>query len=348
MLITLAVAAVAGIGAGAVGGWIIAQYLHVPQVDELATFRPASTTEVLAPTGETLASYALERRIELTDEEIPEQLKLAIVAIEDADFFEHGGVDPKAIARAAVVTLRNLVRGSDQLITQGGSTLTQQLALNLFLKRERTLQRKIKEALLAIDIEKRYSKDQILTLYANQIFFGHGAYGVEAASRLYFDKPALELTLAESAMLAGMIPSANNRYNPFTRPDATLARRNKVLDRMLELGFIETGGTRRRGRGATRRRPPPGTDLERRLLPRDGSQGHRGSIRHGRALHRRAQGARHHGPAAASHRRACGARRAGRSRDARDRLSITRPTWSRTGSPRHRRRTRIRRGPSSS
>jgi penicillin-binding protein 1A len=239
VLVTLAVAAAAGIAIGAIVGWIIAQYLHVPQVDALADFRPASTTVVLGPNGETLASYALEQRIELTDEEIPDDLKRAIVAIEDADFYEHGGVDPKAIARAAAVTLRNLVSRSDRLITQGGSTLTQQLALNLFLKRERTLQRKIREALLAIDIEKRFSKDQILTLYANQIFFGHGAYGVEAAARLYFDKPAIDLTLAESALLAGMIPSANNRYNPFKRPEAALARRNKVLDRMLELGFID-------------------------------------------------------------------------------------------------------------
>jgi penicillin-binding protein 1A len=137
------------------------------------------------------------------------------------------------------VTARNLVTGRDRIITQGGSTLTQQLALDLFLQRDRTLRRKAKEALLAIDIEKRYSKDQIITMYANQIFLGHGAYGVEAAARLYFDKGASELTLAEAALLAGMIPSANNRYNPFKRPDATLERRNKVLKRMLEMGFTD-------------------------------------------------------------------------------------------------------------
>ena len=239
LLTKIAVVVAAGVAAGVTSGWILAQFVHLPQVDQLATFRPATTTEIVGPDGQTLASYAIEQRIELTADQIPEHLKLAIVAIEDAEFYEHGGVDPKAIARAAAVTLRNVVTGRDRLITQGGSTLTQQLALNLFLKRENTLQRKIKEALLAIDIEKRYTKDQILTLYANQIFFGHGAYGVEAAARLYFDKPALELTLPEAALIAGIIPSANNRYNPYTRPDAALQRRNKVLDRMLELGFIE-------------------------------------------------------------------------------------------------------------
>jgi penicillin-binding protein 1A len=239
LLTKIAIVVAAGVAAGVTAGWILAQFVHLPQVDQLATFRPATTTEIVGPDGQTLASYAIEQRIELTADQIPEHLKLAIVAIEDAEFFEHGGVDPKAIARAAAVTLRNFATGHDRLITQGGSTLTQQLALNLFLKRENTLQRKIKEALLAIDIEKRYTKDQILTLYANQIFFGHGAYGVEAAARLYFNKPALALTLPEAAMIAGIIPSANNRYNPYTRPEAALQRRNKVLDRMLELGFIE-------------------------------------------------------------------------------------------------------------
>jgi penicillin-binding protein 1A len=239
VVVTLLVAAGAGVAFGGFTGWTVAQFLHVPQVDSLASFRPASTTTVVAADGQQVASYAVERRVELAPEQIPEHLKLAIVAIEDAEFFAHGGVDPKAIARAAWVTARNLVTRQERVITQGGSTLTQQLALNLFLQRERTLRRKIKEALLAIDIEKRYSKDQILTLYANQIFLGHGAYGVEAAARLYFDRPASDLSLAEAALLAGMIPSANNRYNPIKRPDAALARRNKVLDRMLELGFID-------------------------------------------------------------------------------------------------------------
>jgi penicillin-binding protein 1A len=226
---------VVGCLAGAIGGWVVAQFLHVPQVDQLATFRPAATTRIYAGDAEQIASFALERRVVLKPEQIPEHLKVAIVAIEDAGFYDHGGVDPKAVLRAAWYSLIDREIGS----RGGASTLTQQLALNLFLKRERTLRRKAKEALLAIDIEKRYSKDQIITMYANQIFFGHGAYGVEAAARLYYDKSAAELTLSEAALLAGMIPSANNLYNPFKRPQAALQRRNKVLSRMLELGFID-------------------------------------------------------------------------------------------------------------
>ncbi|HSL18905.1 MAG TPA: PBP1A family penicillin-binding protein [Methylomirabilota bacterium] len=235
VLAFVGVAAAAGVLLGALAGWVVAQFLHVPQVDSLATFRPASATHVFAGDGSPVATWALEQRVELAPEEIPDHLKKAIVAIEDAEFYEHGGVDPQAILRAAWYSLRDRRIGS----RGGASTLTQQLALNLFLERERTISRKAKEALLAIDIEKRYSKDQILTMYANQVFFGQNAYGVEAAARLYFDKPAAELTLAEAAMLAGMIPSANNLYNPIKRPDNTLARRNKVLDRMLELDFID-------------------------------------------------------------------------------------------------------------
>ena len=227
--------AVAGCVAGALAGWIIAQFLHVPQVDLLAEFEPAATTHIFAADGAQVASYALEQRVVLRPDQIPEHFKRAVVAIEDADFYTHGGVDPKAILRAAWFSLVDRKMGS----RGGASTLTQQLALNLFLKRERTVGRKVKEALLALDIEKRYSKDQILTLYANQIFLGHGAYGVEAASQLYFQKPASELSLAEAAMLAGMIPSASNKYDPVKRPENALNRRNKVLSSMLELGFID-------------------------------------------------------------------------------------------------------------
>jgi penicillin-binding protein 1A len=231
----VAVGAAAGVLAGALAGWVVAQFLHVPQVDALESFRPATATHVFDREGTELASWAVEQRVELDPEQIPEHLKKAIIAIEDADFYSHGGVDPKAVLRAAWYSVRDRKIGS----RGGASTLTQQLALNLFLERERTLARKAKEALLAIDIEKRYSKDQILTMYANQVFFGHGAYGVEAASQLYFDHSAIELSLAEAALLAGMIPSANNLYDPIKRPDSALARRNKVLDRMLELGFID-------------------------------------------------------------------------------------------------------------
>ncbi|MCP4902941.1 MAG: PBP1A family penicillin-binding protein [bacterium] len=228
-------AIVAGCVIGGVGGWITAQFLHVPQVDSLSGFRPASTTRIFTADGNQIASYALERRIELRPEQIPNHLKLAIVAMEDAEFYKHAGVDPKAILRAAFYSVLDRKIGS----RGGASTLTQQLALSLFLEREHTLWRKAKEALLALDLEKRFSKDQIITMYANQIFLGHDAYGFEAASRLYFDKPAIDLTVAEAALLAGMIPSPNNRFNPIRRPESSLERRNKVLVKMRELDFID-------------------------------------------------------------------------------------------------------------
>ena len=228
-------AVAAGCFVGALTGWLVAQSLHVPQVDLLASFEPAATTRIYAADGNQVASFALEQRVVLRPEEIPEHFKKAVVAAEDSEFYSHGGVDPKAVLRAAWYSLIDWDIGS----RGGASTLTQQLALNLFLRRERTLTRKAKEALLALDIEKRFSKDQIITMYANQIFLGHGAYGVEAASELYFEKPASDLSLAEAALLAGIIPSANNRYNPIKKPENALKRRNHVLDRMLELGFID-------------------------------------------------------------------------------------------------------------
>ena len=228
-------AVAAGCVVGALTGWLVAQSLHVPQVDLLASFEPAATTRIYAADGNQVASFALEQRVVLRPEEIPEHFKKAVVAAEDSEFYSHGGVDPKAVLRAAWYSLIDWDIGS----RGGASTLTQQLALNLFLRRERTLTRKAKEALLALDIEKRFSKDQIITMYANQIFLGHGAYGVEAASELYFEKPASDLSPAEAALLACIIPSANNRYNPIKKPENALKRRNHVLDRMLELGFID-------------------------------------------------------------------------------------------------------------
>ncbi len=228
-------AAVAGCVFGALGGWLAAQFLHLPLVDTIENYRPAATTHIYDSENRLVASYAVERRVVLPPEQIPDHLKLAIVAAEDSKFYEHGGVDPKAVLRAALGSISSGKFGG----RGGGSTITQQLALNLFLKRERTLTRKAKEAMLAIDIEKRYSKDQIITLYANQIFFGHGAYGVEAASLLYFDIPAMDLTVPQAAMLAAIIPSANNKFDPIRKPESALARRNWVLQRMLSFGFID-------------------------------------------------------------------------------------------------------------
>jgi len=227
-------AAVAGAVTGAVFGWGFAQLVHLPQVDRLDTIQLAAATRVLDRNGDEVASFAVEKRIPLKPDEIPDHLKLAIVAAEDVDFYSHSGVDPFAVLRAVYQSVKAWKLGA----RGGASTLTQQLALNLFLTREHTLIRKIREALLAIDIEKRYTKDQILTMYANLVFLGHGAYGVEAASRLYFGKPARALTLSEAALLAAIIPSPNRKFSPIQNPENALKRRNSVLARMLEHGFI--------------------------------------------------------------------------------------------------------------
>ncbi len=226
--------AVIGCVVGALLGWGLAQMLHIPQVDKLTNYRPASTTIVLADDQTPLASFSVQRRIVLKPEEIPNQLKLAIVATEDADFYHHGGIDPAAIFRAVVYSI---LKG--RLGARGGaSTLTQQLARTYFGMHQRTIKRKLKEMLLAIDIEKRLSKDQILALYANMVYLGQGAYGVEAASRLYFGKSARDIDLAQAALLAGMIQNPERRWSPIRNPTGATHRRNYVLKRMLDLKFI--------------------------------------------------------------------------------------------------------------
>jgi membrane peptidoglycan carboxypeptidase len=155
----------------------------------------------------------------------------AVVAMEDANFFKHGGIDPKGIMRA---TLRNIRKGK---LSEGGSTLTQQLAKMLFTGGKRTLSRKMVDMAAAIELEKRYSKEDILLMYLNSAFFGHGTYGVEAACRLYFDKSASDVTVAEAAMLAGILSSPNS-YSPFRNPSLTRKKQQQVLQRMAEEGYI--------------------------------------------------------------------------------------------------------------
>lgn len=228
------VALLIGCIVGAVAGWLTARILHVPILDQLPTYRPDTTSHIYAADGSVSGSFALERRVELPPEQIPDSIKKAIVAIEDANFYSHGGVDPKAILRAVIGSIRTRRFGG----AGGASTLTQQLARNLFLSRERTIVRKVKEWLLAIDIEKRLSKDQIISMYANQIYLGQGAYGIEAATKVYFGKSASDLELPEAAMLAGMIQNPERLHNPIKNPEGTRNRRNHVLSQMAELGFI--------------------------------------------------------------------------------------------------------------
>jgi penicillin-binding protein 1A len=203
----------------------------LPSVEGLKQYVPPLVTQVLDTYEQPIGEFFTERRVTVPLTQIPVDLRHAVMAIEDTDFYTHWGVNTKAILRAAAA---NILAGR---VVQGGSTLTQQLAKTIFLTRKKTLGRKFKEILLTLQIESRYSKDEILQLYLNQIYFGGGAFGVEAASRLYFDKHTQELNLAECAMLAGLIRSPN-RYSPTNSVELAHDRRATVLRRMRDLKFI--------------------------------------------------------------------------------------------------------------
>lgn len=210
---------------------IFALYRSLPDVKLLEKWTPPQASVVYDYRDRYYGDIGVQRRYYVKIDEIPEKVIYAFVAAEDRNFFKHPGVDMGAILRAVIA---NVKAGR---IVQGGSTITQQLAKNLFLTRERTLRRKIKEALLAIKIERTFDKRKILELYLNQIYLGNGAYGVEAASRVYFGKHVQDLTLEEAALLAGL-PKAPSRFNPFIHPDLAKTRRDYVLRRMLEDGYI--------------------------------------------------------------------------------------------------------------
>ena len=220
--------------AGTLSGVLFAYSDDLPEVSALDNYKPNTITRVLGKDGQLVGEFAVERRVVVHYDDIPVNLRQAILAAEDGGFFQHAGL---SISRMMLALARDIFsRGN----VPGGSTLTQQLARNLFPKTigfDRTWERKIKEALVSIQIEKRYSKPEIFTLYCNQIYFGHGAYGVEAASQLYFRKHVKDLALEEAAMIAGII-QANVRQSPYVNPEAALRRRNYALDRMATEGFI--------------------------------------------------------------------------------------------------------------
>jgi penicillin-binding protein 1A len=219
---------------GTLSGVLFAYSGDLPEVSALDNYTPNTITRVLGRDGTLVGEFAVERRVVVRYDDIPVTLRQAILAAEDAGFFDHAGL---SISRMMLALVRDIVsRGN----VPGGSTLTQQLARNLFPKTigfDRTWERKVKEALVAIQIEKRYSKPEIFTMYCNQIYFGHGAYGVEAASQLYFRKHAKDLALEEAAMIAGII-QANVRQSPYVNPEAAMRRRNYALDRMATEGFV--------------------------------------------------------------------------------------------------------------
>ena len=206
----------------------------LPDYRQLAHYQPPTVTRVHAGDGRLLAEFAHEKRVFLPVEAIPKRVIQAFLAAEDKNFYSHPGIDILSIARAAVT---NLERLGDDRRPVGASTITQQVAKNFLLSNEVSLERKIKEALLAFRIERAFTKDQILELYLNQIYLGVGSYGVAAAALAYFGKSLDALTTGEAAFLAGL-PKAPSWYHPEGRPEAAVARRNWVIGRMLDVGFI--------------------------------------------------------------------------------------------------------------
>ena len=204
---------------------------NLPQLSSLRDYQPNVITTIYADDGSPIAEYYVERRVVVPMEGMPEKLVQAFVAAEDSRFFEHEGIDLSGILRALWKNIK--ARG----IVQGGSTITQQVTKSLLLTPERSLTRKIREAILAYRIEKYLSKEEILALYLNQIYLGHGAYGVEVAAQNYFGKHVEELNLAECAMLAGL-PQAPSRYSPYRHPQRAKERQVYALNRMVADGYI--------------------------------------------------------------------------------------------------------------
>ncbi len=222
-----------GIGAGAGLLWHFSKDL--PDYSQLQDYEPPVMTRVHAGDGSLVAEYATQRRLYIPIQAVPKMVINAFLAAEDKNFYEHNGLDFGGIIRAGLLYVQSYGSGRRP---QGASTITQQVAKNFLLTNEVSLQRKVKEALLSLKIERAYSKEKILELYLNEIYLGLGAYGVAAASLLYFDKSVHELTVAEAAYLA-TLPKAPNNYNPFRQKDRAIERRNWVIDQMVITGAIK-------------------------------------------------------------------------------------------------------------
>jgi len=220
---------------GGMFGAYLAIKENLPDVGELEQIKPKIISVVYADDGQPAKEFAAERRIQIPYEKIPETLKQAIIATEDPRFFAHKGIDYRGIMRALKEDFFRIILGKTRL--HGGSTITQQLARSLFLYPQQTIRRKLKEMFVAMEIERRYTKEKILELYCNQFYLGHGTWGVESAAQLYFGKSAAELTLPEAALIAGIFRGPAI-YSPYNNPKVTLNRRNHVLNRLAEEGFI--------------------------------------------------------------------------------------------------------------
>ena len=229
--VTILLVLAAGLATGVVAGAFFALTQDLPQIQSLENFRPLTVTRIYSAQKTLLDELYLEKRDPVPLKQIPHYLKAALVATEDRKFYKHSGVDIKGIARAII---KDIKAGK---FVEGASTITQQLAKTLFLTPRKTIVRKIKEAILAFQLERRYTKDEILELYLNQVYFGSGAYGVASAARIFFGKSIRDLTLAESALIAGM-PKSPSRYSPLVNMELALKRRNVVLAQMQDTGII--------------------------------------------------------------------------------------------------------------
>ncbi|MCD6040625.1 MAG: mcrA [Burkholderiales bacterium] len=227
-----ALAGLAVAGVLAVGLVVVLAYPQLPSLDALTSYQPKIPLRIYTAEGVLIGEFGEERRAVVSITEVPQQLKNAVIAAEDERFYEHPGIDYLGVMRAAWA---NLVAGGRR---QGASTITMQVARNFFLSSEKTLTRKLYEALLAFKIEHSLSKEQILELYVNQIYLGQRAYGFAAASQMYYGKALGQLSLAETAMLAGL-PKAPSLYNPISNPQRAKQRQQYVLRRMTELGYID-------------------------------------------------------------------------------------------------------------
>ncbi|HYK36930.1 PBP1A family penicillin-binding protein [Alloacidobacterium sp.] len=229
--VALAVLLLLAVAVGSLTGLMLVYSVNLPQIDDLTRYRPDTTTELYDIHGRIFGSFALQRRVLVNYTDLSPLLRQAVISIEDKNFESHWGVNFFRVLGAAYHDLTSKSRA------QGASTLTMQLARNLFLSNERTFGRKLQEVLLSIQIEHTFTKQQIFTLYANQIYLGHGVYGFEAGSEYYFSKHAKDLTLPEAALLAGL-PKGPSEYDPVVNPDKAFRRRNMVVNAMLEDGKI--------------------------------------------------------------------------------------------------------------
>ena len=216
---------------GTLAGLVCVFSIDPPQIHDLGHYHPISSTVLYDDEGRVLGTFAFQRRTIAQYADYPKVLYDAVLSIEDKNFDKHSGFE---IWRMLVAASHDLHSGAN---LQGASTLTMQLARNLFLSPERTYSRKCREIMLAVQIERRYSKPQIFTLYANQIYLGHGVYGFATGAEYYFGKPVKDLMLAEAALLAAL-PKAPNNYSPLRNPKRALRRRNLVIDRMVTAGKI--------------------------------------------------------------------------------------------------------------